>query len=280
MRSKVYTRVLCRLGATLAVVLPLLVATAAPAAAAAPSNDEIGNATVITSLPFHETVDMSQATWNPLTDSASCNRFNQVQSVWYTFTPTSSGQVAFDPSPSNQIMVIDVYTGSPGALNFVGCGSGGAGGFNEGGFILDATAGTTYSIMASPICCVPVPILDLSVYVAVPPQATLSVNGGTFDLGGNATIAGTLDCVGTVVADFFHPAVLIGSVRQSVGRLSSVSASFSMTPTCAGATGWTALAQPATGRFVGGPATVNASARLCNLAGCATPSTTVVIKLT
>jgi hypothetical protein len=157
-----------RFAVVLMVVLPWLVATGAPASASPPSNDNISNATVITNLPFHDIVDLSGATFDPSTDSSGCS--SREQTVWYSFTPASSEHVAFDPSPSNQTMIIDVFTGSPEALSFVGCGSGGSGGFNRSGFILDATAGTTYWIKVSPICCVDVPTLDLSVYLAVAPQ--------------------------------------------------------------------------------------------------------------
>jgi PKD repeat protein len=237
------------------------------------ANDSIRNATVVTTLPFHDVVDLSQATFDVSTDSSRCN--GQDHSVWYSFTPANDQRVAFDPSPSNQVIAIDVFTGSPDALSFVGCGQGGASGFNRSGFILNATAGTTYWIMASPICCIQVPILDLSVYLAVAPQATLTVNGGTVDRGGNAIITGTLDCVGTAPLG----AALSGNVRQSVGRLSSVSAEFAAKAPCARGLGWTVLAQPSTGKFVGGHATVNATASVCNIVGCATQSTTAVVRL-
>jgi hypothetical protein len=273
MRSNLRARALYRLAATLAITVPLCVTTAAPASALPPSNDDISNATVIASLPFHDTVDLSQATFDFSTDSSSC--FGQDHSVWYSFTPANDERVAFDPSPSNQIIAIDVFTGSPGALSFVGCGQGGASGFSNSGFILNATGGTTYWIMASPICCASLPTLDLWVYLAVAPQATLTVNGGTLDRGGNATIGGTLDCVGTAPLG----AAVSGNVRQNVGRLSSVSADFATTVSCARALAWTVLAQPGAGKFVGGPATVNAAARICNIVGCATPSTTAVVTL-
>jgi len=96
-----------------AAVVPLLAATAAPAWASAIPNDDISSATVITSLPVHDVVDMSQATWDPSTDDSSCNFYNHAQSVWYQFTPAASEQVEFDPSASNQPMIIDVYTGTP-----------------------------------------------------------------------------------------------------------------------------------------------------------------------
>lgn len=276
MRSTLGTRVLWRLMAALAAGLPLLLATASPAAAAAPSNDDITNATVIANMPFHDTVDMSQATWNFSTDSP-CFGSQDLHSVWYTFTPVTSEQVAFDPSASLGLIGIDVFTGSPGALSRVGCGSGGLSGGSNGGFILNATGGTKYWVMASTICCAATPNLNLWVYLAVAPQATVTVDGGTVDLGGNATIAGTLDCVGTVPNGVEFVA---GNVRQSVGRLSSVVANFNRGGfACAQAVGWTALAQPFAGKFVGGHATVNAQAGVCNIVGCVFAPITAVIKL-
>jgi len=277
-RTKIFGRLPVRLATVLVAIVPLILAGAAPAAAAAPSNDVIGSATMIAQLPFRDVFDISQATWDSSTDSSACS-FSQAHSVWYTFTPVASEQVAFDPSASNGPIAVDVFTSSPGALTRVGCGSGGSSGFDDSGFILSAVAGTQYWIMASTGCCVSTPNLDLSVYVAVPPLATISIDRGSVDLGGNATIAGTLACVGTVVPSFFRPAELSGSVRQSVGRLSSVTATFATPTACSPVQGWTALAQPTTGRFVGGHATVNAATTLCNLAGCATPSATTVIKL-
>jgi hypothetical protein len=274
MRSKLRHRCLCRFAAMLAVIVPLLAATGFPASASPPSNDDINNATMIGSLPFRDVQDLSEATFDFSTDSSHC--FGSDHSVWYSFTPASNERVAFDPSPSSPgNMAIDVFTGSPGALTFVTCGSGGASGFNRSGVILSVDANTTYWIMASTICCVSVPILDLSVYLAAAPQATISVTGGTVDRAGNASITGTLDCVGTVPLG----GQLSGNIRQPVGRQGSVTANFATTTTCATALTWTVLAQPSAGRFVGGPATVNATATLCNIVGCATPSTTAVITL-
>jgi hypothetical protein len=257
----------------LAVIAPLLTVGAA-ASAAPPSNDDINNATVIGSLPFRDVQDITEATFDFSTDSSAC--FGSDHSVWYTFTPASDERVAFDPSPSSPgEIAIDVFTGSPGALTFVTCGAGGAGGFDNSGVILNAAAGTTYWVMASTICCVSTPILDLSVYLAVAPQATINVTGGSADRGGNASITGTVNCVGTVPLG----GRITGSVRQNVGRLGSVTATFAVTTTCATSLTWTALAQPSAGRFVGGPATVNAAVTFCNIVGCTTPSTTAVITL-
>ena len=274
MRSRLPVWSLCRLAVVLVAAVPALLLSAGTAAAAAPSNDEISAATEIGQLPFFDAVDLSQATWNFSTDSSFCT-FNQSQSVWYTFTPPTDQTVAFDTSASPSFLAVDVLTGSPGALTQVGCGgprmSGGS------GLVLNLIGGTQYWVMVSPGCCgaQPTAFLRLAVYPAVAPQATISATGGSKDQGGNATINGTVDCTGIVVA----PTQLTGNVRQSVGRLSSVTADFSTPTSCAPGLTWQALAQPAAGKFVGGPVTVNATVQLCNLAGCSTPSTTAVIRL-
>lgn len=273
MRRIFRTRAVRRLAVLLTAAAPLLVAHTAPAWAAVPPNDDITNATVIGSLPFHDAADISQATF-AATDQSFC--WGQGQSVWYQFTPATSGQVAFDASNSNQPMAIDVFTGSPGALSFVGCGQGGGGDGGTGGYLLNATAGTTYWVMASPICCITTPSLDLWVYQAAAPQATVSVTGATRDQAGNALITGTLTCTGVVPA----PISISGTIRQPVGRKSSVTASFQTTVSCGQAQKWSALAQPQAGKFTGGPATVDVGPLLvCNMMGCATPSDTEVVKL-
>ena len=145
-----------------------------------------------------------------------------------------------------------------------------------GGLVLNLVGGTQYWIMVSTGCCgAQSPFLRLAVYPAVAPQATISATSGSVDRGGNATINGVLDCTGVVVV----PTQVTGNVRQSVGRLSSVTAGFTTPTSCSPGLPWQALAQPAAGKFVGGPATVNATVQLCNLAGCSTPSTTAVIRL-
>jgi hypothetical protein len=261
-----------RLAALLIVTVAMLVTIGGAASASPPSNDDINSATAITELPMHDVVDLSQATWDYAVDSSQCSGLDH--SVWYSFTPANDVRVAFDPSASyQQPIAIDVFTGTPDALSFVGCGQGWY--WNTSGYILDATAGTTYWIMASPICCAPQPILDLHVYPAHAPQATFTVQAGTVDQGGNVAITGTIDCVGIAPVG----ARISGDVRQAVGRLDSVTATFDTTAPCSGHQTWTALAQPEAGRFVGGPATINANASACNAVGCsAYLSTTTVLR--
>jgi hypothetical protein len=53
-------------------------------AQAQPANDDIANATPITSLPFDDSLDTTEATMAP--DDPDC--FGNGPTVWYTFTPT------------------------------------------------------------------------------------------------------------------------------------------------------------------------------------------------
>ena len=235
---------------------------------ATPLNDEISNATVISSLPFHDTVpDMTQATWNPSTDQSHCSGFSN--SVWYQITPPTTGPIAFDIAGSSDFeKTLDVFTGTPGSLTNVGCG--------DFGLIVNVTAGTTYWVMASDPCCLTGGSLNFTVYPAVAPQATLTVNStGTVDRGGNALISGTVNCTGFVV----NPGSITGNVRQVYKRINSITATFTAVSRCSGAQTWSALTQPTTGGFAQGYVTVNASASICNLAGCGNPSITELIRL-
>jgi hypothetical protein len=273
MRSRLPTCAMARLAAMMALTAPLLVTTSAPASAAAPANDEINSATGITSLPFRDRLDPSLTTWDFSTDSSECHA-DQQHSVWYSLTLANDGPIAFDPSQSEGTAAVDVFTGSPGALTHVGCGYGGDGWSR--GLILGLTAGTTYWIMASSTWLGDeVTAIDLSIYPAVLPQATVDVTGGTFDRRGDAIITGTLDCVGIVPGSV----TVQGFVRQDVGRLSTVSATFSTTTTCDRQVAWTALARPEVGKFAGGRTTVDVWAPTCNVVGCAYPVMTEEILL-
>jgi hypothetical protein len=219
-------------------------------------------------LPFHDTVpDLTQATWNPSTDQSNCS--GAQNSVWYQITPTTSGPIAFDISGSTDFaLTMDAFTGTPGSLTNIGCAF--------GGLVVNATAGTTYWIMVSNECCNQAGGLKLTVYPAVAPQATITVDStATFDRGGNALISGTVNCTGFVL----NPGSITGNVRQVYQRINSITANFIASSGCSGAQTWSALAQPTTGGFAEGYATVNASASICNLAGCADPSITEVIRL-
>jgi hypothetical protein len=198
-------------------VSTLLIATlaaAAPALAAAPSNDVIGGAIAV-SDGYNATLDTTQATTdaNDAELNAQCGAPKTDASVWYTLTAAADGFFAVDVSGSNYSAGVIVASGSPGSFVVESCG--------PGATAFAATSGVTYSILA----------FDdqgdgagnggnLVINVAAippPPQVTLTVNKtGRFNSKtGTATISGTITCTGGP-ADFTEIDV---SVRQTVGRI-------------------------------------------------------------
>src|SRR5687768_6132497 len=100
---------------SLAVLLMLaaLAVVAAPASrAAAPPNDNFASATVIGALPFTDSLNTVEAT----------NEFDDPiyggNTVWYAYTPITSGYVTADTFGSDYYTYLNVVTGGPGAWNF------------------------------------------------------------------------------------------------------------------------------------------------------------------
>lgn len=104
------------------------------------SNDNFAAATVITGLPFTDTVDITGATAEPGEPFPSCAGGAATRStVWYAFTPTATEILS--PSDAAPIAtVVAAYSGSSlGTLTEVGCHSVFGGNAN-----FQAQAGTTY----------------------------------------------------------------------------------------------------------------------------------------
>ncbi len=113
-----------------------------PAEAAAPDNDEFANARVITSLPYADTVDTTEATTNPL-DPISYGDYPE-KSVWYRFTLAQNMNVTFDNSKANYATSIGFYTGDYAAgLTLVQYGYGSSGDYQPR---YPLYAGVTYYI--------------------------------------------------------------------------------------------------------------------------------------
>jgi hypothetical protein len=101
-----------------------IIALPATAGAARPSNDNFAAATVISSLPFSDSADLTEATAEP-GDPQSCA--NLSQTVWYSITPATDEFVHADAFDSSVLKTeIDVYREDglgPGALTVLDCGS-------------------------------------------------------------------------------------------------------------------------------------------------------------
>jgi hypothetical protein len=253
-----------RIGVVGLLAAGMLVGLARPVAAAPPSNDTIAAATVITGLPFSDTVDTTDATTDAdeLAAAQPCVDIGAPaieKAVWYTGTIVSEAvTVAVDVTASSYSAGIAIFAGPPSAATFVTCGPGVVSG--------PVTSGQTFYLMA--FGDVPGSLggtLEISVFEAVLPDVALTVDPiGHFDpRDGSATISGTAMCSGVTVA------FINGVLRQPVGRFAIDGFFFAGIP-CDGTTHtWTVDVIPDGGKFAGGKATVEAGVFACGVAGCA-----------
>jgi hypothetical protein len=247
----------------MALALGALGVSAPAALAAPPDNDTFGGATPAT-LGFSEVIDTTEATTDA--DDAqlneSCGAPATDASVWYSFAGSDTG-VVVDVSQSNYSAGVLVGVGSQGNLLTEACGPGAVGFF--------AAAGTTYYVLAiddqfdgsgnggS---------LNISFNEAPPPPTVdITVNpfGKVNARTGVATISGTYTCSNGDFIDVFVDA------RQNVGRFTVVGfGEFFDFDTCDGESRtWSADVFPDNGKFAGGKTMTLAFAFACGSFECA-----------
>src|SRR5688572_13197854 len=111
-----------------------------PASAAVPSNDDPGSPTVVTALPFTETLGTTEAT-TQAEEPTSCNYGH---SVWYSFTAPEQMRAAINTAGSDYPTVVAVFRGSPANNSLVACQGG-----TPARLSLGLVAGETYHFMIS-----------------------------------------------------------------------------------------------------------------------------------
>jgi hypothetical protein len=121
-----------------------IVALALPgtAAAAPPANDDFANAAVVGSLPYSDVVSTTDSTTEG-GEPQSCIFMNQT--VWYSFTPTTTSVVVVDNAGTGFSTNVNVYRSSGSgitSLSFVGCAG------NGSSVNFQAEAGATYYFQA------------------------------------------------------------------------------------------------------------------------------------
>src|ERR1041385_6848838 len=224
-----------------------------------PPNDDFNNPAVIPSVPFTTSESVTTATVAP--DDPFC--FTRNQTVWFAFTPTQNLRLEANTFGSNYDTTLGVFTGTRGALTFVGC-SDDSNGTTQSRVRFDAIAGTTYFFEVSSFF--PVSPANL-VFNLVPAPPPLSIAPSVTQFGavdpstGAATISGFVACT--------QPAfvTISGQLKQSHGG-TPISGFFSAFVPCNGTTPWSANIQTTTtlfhGRsadlFTGGKADVPGSA--------------------
>jgi probable HAF family extracellular repeat protein len=110
-----------------------------------PANDDFEAATVITALPFSDSLDTSSATTAP--DDPNCR--GQGPTVWYTFTAPATQRIdanTFGGAVEGSYdTVLTVYRGRRGALEEIACNDDAGSVLSQ--VIFEATAGETYYFM-------------------------------------------------------------------------------------------------------------------------------------
>jgi PKD repeat protein len=118
------------------------------ASAAPPGNDNFANATVVSSVPFMDALDITEATTEANEPQPTIDYVTQ--SVWYAFTPSSLGVFRFDASGSDYwdtaMRVYQDTGGGLGGLQFVTLWD-----FNGNGPTVTLAPGTTYYLQAGKI---------------------------------------------------------------------------------------------------------------------------------
>ena len=222
---------------------------AAPAVAAAPTNDEVAGA-ISVSLGDHIVQDTTEATTTAADGdlNANCGAPVTTASVWYSYTPAADGGVVLDMSSSDYSGGFLVFEGGPTADSLVGCGQ-----YTVGFF---AAAGSTYNIMVIDDDLDGTGLnggsLVLDVTVA-PPPPSLDVwvdAKAKVTRDGTALITGTYSCTD---ADFI---AIDGQLTQQVGRFKITGwGSFYDEGTCDGTShSFTMPISSENGTFAGGKA--------------------------
>jgi PKD domain len=132
--------------AGLLLALVFVFATTMPALAAPPANDDFANATIISTIPFDDTVDSTDATVEAGEPTSSCSYWGwKNTSVWYIFTPVTVGTYSASISTADFTPVVTVFTGnSLTSLTEVGCQP-----YVGNQVLFHANAGTTYYFQMS-----------------------------------------------------------------------------------------------------------------------------------
>ncbi len=164
--------------------------SAPPVLAASAPNDDIAQATQITSLPFSDTVDLATAT--EAAGDLDCSGLADTHTVWYTITPQTDMRLGLRTQSDGREVSTSVASGSPGSLTFLQCSFSSTQAF-------DAKAGTTYYIQLATAGDDPGGVVTFSVAQVQPLTVSLALRRtGSISSDGVVTVGGTLRCSRTL----------------------------------------------------------------------------------
>jgi PKD domain len=153
-------------------IAALALALPSAGSAAPPSNDDFANATAVGSLPFSESVDLSEATLENLEPGGNCWPLGG--SAWYKLEPTQTTRLQITSSASfNRVVNIYRQNGAGlGGLSFVACGY-------EGNATPELQGGGTYYVQIARTSWTGGGTLDLTLAVIPPPSNDDFANAAT-----------------------------------------------------------------------------------------------------
>jgi hypothetical protein len=237
-------------------IAALTLLNAAPALAAAPSNDNFASPTIVADpLPVTDSISTVDATTEATDPVPDCSG-SVGHTVWYSYTPSADGSVQADTLGSDYDTVLSVWTGAAGSLSQVGCNDDFD--FGQSQLTFAATGGTTYYLMVGSFGPVDGGNLEFTVSVGLPPLLqALSVDSRdkVAPKTGIVTLSGTVTCSR-------EGSVEIGAIlSQRIGRVLISGLGFTEAEVdCSGVTRWTLTLSADNGLFTGGRANVDAAA--------------------
>src|SRR5215210_4263540 len=156
------------------------------ATAAMPSNDDVAQATEITTLPFADTLSLAEAT--ATAGDLDCSGLDDTHTVWYRITPESDMRIGLSTANGDGTEVsTTVASGEPGSFTQLQCS------FSQTQ-ALDVTGGTSYYIQLATAGGDPGTVVDFSVVRVEPLEVQIALSKNVSLSGGVATVSGTLHC--------------------------------------------------------------------------------------
>jgi hypothetical protein len=197
------------------VSLLLPIAFALPAQAAVPANDDRANAIALSgALPITVEGDSSEATPQDLTDPIDdCTGVRYQHTVWYEYTPTDTGRVAFDITSNFGAGAVFFRVTDNGGLEHYGCAGNAT--------YIDFTGGETYLVMVGTCCSGPLfgGTFTFSLTTAAPPlDIQVTVDSASYDRRtGTTYLTGTHTC--NITTDYFDLVFTISQENKKTKEL-------------------------------------------------------------
>jgi hypothetical protein len=246
-------------GAALIAATVLLLSLAGPAAAAVPGNDGPTGATAFVALPYAIDQDTTDATVT--TDDVGCGAGGLDQAtVWYALTPTANVVVEVDARPSDYLVGVTLFIGSPDEDGRADC--------NDDVLSFEADAGTTYYLLFADVNDDGInggslradiheapPAVEIDVFVD--PVAKVHPKTGA------ARVTGTITC--DRPAEYAEVGV---TLRETTGRFVTIGGGAGTTGCGPLPTAWATIVTGENGRFVGGTAAASVTALACDARSC------------